>query len=417
MLRLSIQSLWHRRATALLTVISIALSVAMVLGVERARTQARESFSSTVSGTDLIVSARGNPVQILLSSVFHLGYPTNNLSWTSYQTIAKNPAVAWTIPLVIGDSHKGFRAIGTTPDLFEHFQYGRRQGLSFAEGKAFADKLDTVIGAEVADRLNYKLGQKLVVAHGAGEISFVEHKTSPFTVVGILARTGTPVDRAIYITLEGYEGMHEGFGGGFGGDQRSDDPLMSQDTQHEDRTISAFLVGLRSRQDALGMERLVNEFPGEPLTAILPAPTLLDLWEVTAVAETALLVVSSFVVVVGLFGMLTNLLASLNERRREMAVLRSVGARPSQILALIVGEASVLTLAGILVGIGLLSAIILVVQPIAAAKYGFSISLSAFSAGEWMRVGAVWLAGTLVGLVPAIRSYQSSLADGLSIRL
>jgi putative ABC transport system permease protein len=207
-LRLALQSLANRWLTALLTVLAIAVSVVLLLGVEKVRTGARQSFADTISGTDLIVGARSGSLQLLLYSVFRIGNATNNVTWTSYQDIAAMPDIAWTVPLSLGDSHRGFRVLGTTPDYFVHYKYRQTHGLEFSAGQPFSDLFDAVIGADVAEALHYKVGDPIVVAHGAGAISFVEHDDKPFRVVGILAKTGTPVDRTVHISLEAIEAIH-----------------------------------------------------------------------------------------------------------------------------------------------------------------------------------------------------------------
>ena len=202
---LAVKSLRNRKFTALLTVLSIALSVMLLLGVERIRSESRESFTATISGTDLVVGARSSPVHLLLYAVFRIGNPTNNLRWDSYQAIAQRPQVAWTIPLSLGDSHRGYRVVGTDDNYFEHFRYARDRALRFAQGRAFADEHDTVLGADVARTLGYRLDDQIVIAHGAGEVSFVEHDELPQRVVGILAPTGTPVDRTVHVVDEFFE--------------------------------------------------------------------------------------------------------------------------------------------------------------------------------------------------------------------
>jgi putative ABC transport system permease protein len=430
-LPLAVKSLRNRKFTAALTVLSIALAVMLLLGVERIRTESRESFASTVSGTDLIVGARSSPVHLLLYSVFHIGNATNNISWPHYQAIAARPQVAWTIPLSLGDSHRGYRVLGTTADYFEHFRYARARKLELAQGRAFADVHDAVLGAEVAQALGYRLGTSVVIAHGSGDVSFHEHSDQPFTVVGILARTGTPVDRTLLIGLDGLDAIHA--------DQdEAADPLQaalarrSADAehaadaqQHQDaasagtskRTITAFMVGLKSRTAALGMQRAVNEYSGEPLTAILPGATLQEVWEIVGAAEKTLFAVSALVVVVGLAGMLVALLTSLSERRREMAVLRSVGARPMHVFALILGEAAFLTLIGIALGVAALYAGLLAGKPWLEARLGLFIAIGWPSAHELALMLLVAAAGALIGLIPAYRIYRYSLADGMTIRI
>lgn len=414
---LALKSLVNRRVTALLTVISIALSVALLIGVERLRTEARASFANTLSGTDLIVGARSGPVQLLLYTVFRIGDATNNISWKSYQDIAANPKVNWTVPISLGDSHRGFRVLGTTPAYFEHYRYARDRQLVIAEGKQFSDLYDAVLGAEVADKLGYQIGDSIIVAHGASDVSFARHDDKPFKVVGILARTGTPVDRTVHVGLEAIEAIHVDWQGGAPVPGLSISAEQTRRMNLIPKAITGALVGLKSKIATFQVQRFINDYPEEPLSAILPGVALTQLWELIGIAENALLIVSAFVVVVGLFGMLTALLTGLNERRREMAILRSVGARPGHVFALIMGEAGFLTLLGTVLGIALLYLLLLVGQPIIESRFGIFIQIGGLSSYEFILLGAVVAAGFLVGSIPSYRAYRLSLADGLSVRV
>jgi putative ABC transport system permease protein len=412
---LALKSLRNRRATAALTVASIALAVLLLLGVERIREESRESFASAVSGTDLIVGARTSPVHLLLASVFHIGSVASNVGWESYRALSQRPEVAWTIPLSLGDSHRGYRVLGTDAGYYEHLRFGRGRRLEFVQGRAPRDEGEAALGAEVAQALRYKAGDAIVIAHGAGEVSFLQHERHPFTITGVLARTGTPADRTVHVSLQGLDAVHdEG--------AVEEDPIaaaLREDAVgqgHPPKAISAFLVGLKSRPAALGFQRSVNEYAGEPLTAILPGVALQEVWEITAAVERTLLGVSALVVAVGLAGMLVALLTSLGERRREMAVLRSVGARPAQIFALLLGEAGLLTLAGIALGVMALYALLLGGQGWIESRLGLVIVVGWPPARELALMGIVALAGLLIGLVPAWRVYRLSLADGMTIR-
>jgi putative ABC transport system permease protein len=416
-LSLAWKSLSNRRFTALLTVVSIALSVTLLVGVERLRTEARSSFANTLSGTDLIVGARSGPVQLLLYTVFRIGDATNNISWESYQEIAANPNVAWTVPISLGDSHRGFRVLGTTPDYFEHYRYARDRRLVIEEGEPFADLYDAVLGAEVADELGYQIGDPIIVAHGASDVSFARHDDKPFRVVGILARTGTPVDRTVHVSLEAIEAIHVDWQSGVPIPGMSISAEQARAMDLTPNAITAFLVGLKSKGATFRVQRDINEYRQEPLLAILPGVALSQLWNLIGVAENALLIVSAFVVVVGLFGMLTALLTSLNERRREMAILRSVGARPGHVFALIMGEAGFLTLLGVLSGMAMLYLALIAGQPIIESRFGIFVPIGGPTSYEWILLGAVVAAGFLVGSIPGYRAYRLSLADGLAVRI
>jgi putative ABC transport system permease protein len=418
-------SLWNRRHTVLLTVLSIALSVALVLSVERVRSEARTGFASTIAGTDLIVGARSGDLNLLLYTVFRIGNATNNISWESYETIAALPQVAWTIPVSLGDSHRGYRVLGTTGDYFRHYRFGRQRPLEFRDGGPFGDTHEAVLGADVAEELGYDLGAELVLAHGLGRTSFAPHDDQPFRVAGILKRTGTPVDRTVHVSLAGMEAIHRDWQSGARMPLRgktapaagADDSDHDHSHDHEPAQITAFLVGLKSRGAAFRLQRQINEFPGEPLMAIIPGVVLQQLWQLIRVVEVALLSVSVLVVAAGLVGMLTAILTSLNERRREMAVLRAVGARPWHILALLVSEAGLMALAGVLLGFVLVYGLLLGAAPWLENSFGIFLESGPPGPFELAIGGAVIAAALLMALIPAWRAYRTALADGLSVRL
>ena len=419
LLRLALASLGNRRFTALLTVFAIALSVCLLLAVERVRSEARASFANTISGTDLIVGARSGSINLLLYSVFRIGNATNNIRWDSFERFAEHRQVKWAIPISLGDSHRGYRVMGTSTAYFEHYRYARSQPLQLREGRTITDDpFEVVLGAEVAQALGYGLGEQIVLAHGVARISLLKHDDKPFSVVGILARTGTPVDRTLHISLAGMEALHIDWQNGMparGAAQVSAEQARAMDLQP--KQITAFLLGLNSKIATFSLQREINEYRGEPLLAILPGVALQELWSLMGTAEKALFVVSLFVVLTGLIGMLTAILTSLNERRREMAILRSVGARPWHIAGLLVVEAFALALAGVLLGLLLLYLGIAGAQSYVQAHYGLYLPLSAPSGYEWRLLGAILAAALLMGCVPAWRAYRQSLADGLSIRL
>jgi putative ABC transport system permease protein len=417
-LTLAWKSLWNRRATALLTICAIAISVALLLGVQKLRTAARESFANTVSGVDLIVGARSGPLNLLLYSIFRIGDATANVSWKTYQKIATHPDVAWTIPISLGDSHRGFRVMGTDGNYFAHYRFGGDHELKFSSGRPFHDLYDAVLGADVARTLGYKLGDSIIVAHGVGNVSFAEHKDKPFRVVGILAPTGTPVDRTVHVSLEAITAIHIDWQSGMQAPPGY--RVSAAEARHRDLTpdtLTAFLVGMRSRVMTFTMQRAINDYRQEPLLAILPGVALSQLWELVGVADTALMIVAAFVVLAGLLGMLTAILTSLNERRREMAVLRSVGARPRHIFALLIAEAGLLATLGVAAGIGLTYLLLFVGRPLLEKRSGIFVTVTGLSQTDIDILGGIIIAALLIGLLPAFRAYRNALSDGLQVRV
>jgi putative ABC transport system permease protein len=412
------RSLVNRRLTTALTLASVMLSVALFMGVERVRQGARESFQNTISGTDLIVGAKGGTIQLLLYAVFRMGSATANLSYEAYQKWAHDPAVAWTIPYSLGDSHRGFRVVGTTLDFYERYHYRRGRGIELADGAPARGVFDVVLGADVAERLRYKLGDRVVLAHGIADVAIQKHDDKPFHVVGILRKTATPIDRSLYITLEGMEAIHIDW-------QDGAPPMRGQETKAEDlvgrplpiKAITAFLLGAKSRIDTLRLQRAINDDPDEPLMAIIPGVALSELWDGISYAEDGLRVVSAFVVVVGLLGMLISIYNSLNERRREMAILRSIGAGPRLIFTLLVTESLLLTVTGAALGVGLMYLLLVVAQPFVEHAFGLYLEVAPPSLSELVYLGAIGGLGLVLGVVPATRAYLNTLSDGLTIRI
>jgi putative ABC transport system permease protein len=432
LLSLAARSAWNRRAALSLTVLAIALSVLMLLGVERLRQQIRDSFEQSVSGADLIVGARGSPLQLMLYSVFRIGEATHNMEWRSVETLAANPAVAWAIPISLGDSHHGYPVLGTTADYFSHFRYGDQRALRLAEGRPFpggtkgvfdaghANKapgiFDAVLGAEVADALGYKLGSRLTLSHGSGDTGLAEHADKPFTVVGILARTGTPVDNTVHISLAAMEAIHLDWQGGA---HLSGVSIPAEYVTKFDltpKTVTAVILGLKSRAAVFAVQRNINTFRAEPLMAVLPGVALSQLWQVMGYGEQALLAVSALVVGVGLAGLVAVILAGLNERRRELAILRSVGAHPRDILALLTLEGLGLTVTGTVLGFVLLTVLSLVAGPVVEARWGLSLAATAPTVQELYLLAGVIGVGLAASLLPGWRAYRLSLADGLTPR-
>ncbi len=416
--RLSIKSLANRKGVALLTIVSVAISIMLLLGVEKVRTGARESFTDTISDTDLIIGARSGDVQLLLYSVFHIGDASNNFTWQSYQDIAARPEISWIVPISLGDLHQGFRVVGTSNGFFDHYRYRGGRQIAFSAGSAFSDVFDAVVGADVAEKLGYTVGKTIIVSHGLADIGVSAHADKPFTIAGIMAKTGTPVDRSVFVSLEGIEAIHVDWVNGrppLPGEAISADEVRKMDLTPT--SVTAALVGLKSRLAIFGVQRFVNAYPQEALTAILPGIALINLWSIVGVAETALVAVSAMVVVTAILGMVTMILSTLNERRREMAILRAVGARPLHVFGLLMSEAGMLAVAGTLLGVGLLYVALFFIRPIVDARYGLYLPIAWPTPRDLAVLATVMLVGFVAGAIPAFRAYRNSVADGLVVRL
>ena len=416
MLALAARSAWNRRFVLGLVAVSIALSTLLLLGIERLRHDVRQNFAQSVSGTDLIVGARGGAVQLLLYSVFRIGGATNNIRYSNVQALERERDVDWVVPISLGDSHRGFAVVGTSQAYFDRFRYGDRLALVIAQGRRFDNVFEAVPGADVARRLGYRLGDRIVLSHGDGLIAQNDHADKPFEVVGVLAPTATPVDRSVHISLESMEAMHRDWiaGAPVPGARLSAEQVKQQDLTP--RAVTAALVGLKSRAAVFSAQRRIAESGAEPLMAILPGVALDELWEVVGTGERALLAMSALLALVSLAGLVAVFMAGLNERRRELSILRAVGAGPRAVLLLLATEAVLVTLAGIVLGVVVLTLGIVGLADWVQMRYGIMLGRQAPSIEEWTILGALFACGLAAGLLPALRAYGLSLADGLSQR-
>ncbi len=474
--RLAFRSLRSRLLTTSLTIASIALSVTLLVGIENVRAGVRESFAGTIRGTDLIVGARGGTLQVLLSTVFGIGSPAGSVKIATFERWKAHPAVKWAVPYSLGDSHRGFRVVGTTPEFFQRYRFRQNAPVTFATGRPFAEDSDVVIGSEVADRLHYAPGTHVIVTHGMKDIGTSSHEGHPFVVVGVLNRTFTPIDRSVFITLEGIEAMHEGFEKPLvtvpkakpkpkpipikapvapplvmpgaspppgtpmvmpGASPPPGTPMVMpgaapplkvtpvpareaeaapEGHDHADDQITAFFVGTKNRFEALMLQREMNTDLVEPLTAVIPGVALGELWQNIGGAEVGLRVIAMFAVAIGLTGMLVSLYSSLEARRREMAIFRAVGAGPRTIVALLVLESGLLAFLGCVAGVALVYVGLTLGQGPIEQRFGLHLSIRPLGATEWSYLALVFSAGIVIGFVPALKAYRTSLVDGLSPR-
>ncbi len=418
LLKLARLSLWHRRGTVVLTLCSLVISIGLLLGIDHLRLEAKRSFTSTVAGTDLIVGARSGQLNLLLYTVFRIGNATNNISYQHYQQISQHRAVAWSIPLALGDSHKGFRVLGTTADYFKFFKYADQQPLAFAHGQPFQQVYETVLGAEVAKKLGYRLGDNIILSHGVGAVSFSQHRDQPFTVVGILAATGTPVDQSVHVSLQAIEAIHQGWQNGMPSRRLTSNQLdAAQLAALQPTQITGFMLGLKSKAVTFAVQRQINEFKAEPLSAILPGAALAEMWQMLSVVENMLLLVTMLVLLATLVGLMTTLLAAMRERQRELAILRALGARPWQIFWLIELEVLLTTLLAIALALIKLAFLLWLFKPWLSANYGIVIAVLPWHEHTLGLLAVLLGVAMLLAAIPAYLAYRQSLNQGLSIRI
>ena len=415
LLKLTFNSLYARLLTVGMTVFAISLSLMLYMSVEKLRTSAYTSFTDTISQTDLIVGARTSSVQLLLYSVFRIGNATNNITWESYEDVINKKEVAWSVPISLGDSHKGFRVMGTNNEFFKRYKFRGGQSIELGQGKNLDDLYDVIIGAGVAEKLNYSVGTPLIVSHGLQ--SFSDHDDQPFKVSGILAKTGTPVDNTVIVSLEAIEAIHVDWSTGakIPGQITPVEEIRQMDLSP--KNITAALIGVNSKLQIFQLQRWINEYPEESLSSILPGVALQELWRIVGVVENLLLGISVTVIFTTLIGMTAIIFSSLNERRREMAIWRAMGASPKVVIGLLMLEAFIISVMSIIVSTVMLFLTLYVLQPWIDNTYGILVNIEMLSFKDIYIFMLFIIAASLVSLIPAIRAYWFSINDGMTIKI
>ena len=404
--KLALKSLLDRKGSVVLSLMAMTVSIFVLLGVEHIRHQAKDNFSSTISGVDLIVGSKTGSLNLLLYSVFRIGAPTNNIRWETYENIANNKQVDWVIPISLGDSYKGYRVLGTNKNYFQHFSYGQQHKLAFTSGREFDGVFDLVLGYEVAKKLDYKVGDKIVLAHGIAATSFSMHDDRPFTVVGILAATGTPVDQTLHVSLRGIEAIHIDWQQGVKIANSNLTQSELEKAKLQPKSITAFMLGLKSKIATFQVQRTINEYKAEPVMAIMPGVALSELWQMMRILENTLLIVSALVFIAACLGVSSMLLASIRERRREIQLLRIVGAPPYFLFLLIQLEALIITLLSCILGAAFTAACLALFQDQLVASYGLHIEINLFTKNSIAMLASIIVASIVVAIIPSFNMYR-----------
>ena len=416
---LTLKSYRLRKVTVSLLLLSIALSVSLFLGIQIIRKEVKNKFSNAISQTDLIVGSRTGDINLLLYSVFHIGNATNNIKFQTYEYFKNHNFVKWAIPISLGDSHKGFRVIGTNASFFEHYKYNEDKAVFFNKG-SYSELLFTVtIGADVAKKLNYSIHQKIKLSHGVSEHSIFDHDDKEFIITGILSKTYTPLDQALFVSLNSIEAIHADWLHGVPPDESEVIPLEQiHKMKLNPKNITAFYLGLNTPTDILLLKRDINTYIKEPLTSIIPATTLNILWQQVGYAESALGAISILTALISFISVFIAIYNSLQERRREISILRALGTNRSHIFALYLTDSFVLTFLGSFLGVVFTYLILLFANESLSKLLNIAFEFKSFLGfSELMYLFYFNLIGILVGVIPAYKAYWYSIHDGLSIKV
>mgnify|MGYP003979498985 FL=1 len=415
MLSLLLKSMRSRIIPTSLVTISLMASMVLLLSIERIQQGAEEGFNQSISGVDAIIGPRSSSIELVLYTVFHLGRPTNNITTKTVNDVKLRGDISWLVPIALGDSHKGFRVVATEPNYFEHIKYANSQPLVFSKGVAFAELSEAVLGSDVAEKLSYTVGSKIQITHGSVESIGSKHDDFSFMVTGILNKTGTPIDQAIFLDLKGYELLHLGWKSGKKIFNLDDIDLSSlPDDALIPKTVTAAFIGLKSKLTLFNFSKNIREYPKEAISAVIPGIALSELWSIVGLVDKGFQLLSWIIIAISLIAMITLIIASLDNRKQEMTIYRANGASPKFLAMMVLCESIVIGLTAIVGAIILVTIVTYFATAQLNLALGISPSFKWISMDEIKVFSLILLAGALSSLIPASMVFRKNLHQTLS---
>ena len=400
--------------TSLVT-ISLMASMVLLLSIERIQQGTEEGFNQSISGVDAIIGPRSSSLELVLYTVFHLGRPTNNITTKTINDVKQRSDISWLVPIALGDSHRGYRVIATEPNYFQHIRYGNNQPLTFSKGAPFTELSEATLGSDVAEKLNYSVGSEIQITHGSIESIGSKHDDFSFTVTGVLNKTGTPIDQAIFLDLKGYELLHLGWKSGKKVFSLEDIDLSSLPPDAlNPKTVTAAFVGLKSKLTIFNFSKNIREYPEEAISAVIPGIALSELWSIVGLVDKGFQLLSWIIIAISLIAMVTLIIASLDNRKQEMTIYRANGASPKFLAAMVICESLVIGLVAIIGAIILVTAVTYFATSQLNLALGISPSFKWISLDEIKVFGIILLSGALSSLIPAAMVFRKNLHQALS---
>ena len=390
------RSLRQHALSTVITAGSIALACGLLMCVWMVKTQSQTAFTQTNAGFDAVLGARGSKLQLVLNAIFHLEASPGNLAYADYEAIKHHPAVKVAIPIAVGDNLRGYRLVGTVPELFESVEYAPGKKYALAPGgKIFTpDVKEAVAGSFAAERLGLKVGDTFHPFHGLAYDAKNQHADT-YTLTGILAPTNTPADRVVWIPLKGLQTM----------------------SGHDARTatdVSAVLIQLRSPSAGFMLDMMYNK-QGNRLTLAYPVGAIIaDLFSKISWFDQVLALVAYLVALVAAGSVLASIYNSMSARQRDLAILRALGARRRTIFGAVVAEAACIGALGAVAGYAVYFGLLTGVASVIRTQTGVVIDVTARLPILWICPLAMIALCALGGVVPALKAYRTPVAETLA---
>lgn len=388
--KLSWKNLLAKPLNTGLSILLLMLGVAMISLLLLMSTQLEEQFQKNIKGIDMVVGAKGSPLQLILSAVFQVDNPTGNISLSEVEQLKRNRLVAQGIPLSYGDSYRGFRIVGTTSDYVGLYEATLRKG------RLWEKSLEVVIGSKIAATTGLKLGDEFASAHGLAEGGEL-HDHSHFVVVGILDRSSSVLDQLILTATESIWDVHD----------------HGEETEvDEDPQITAMLIKFRGPMGIIRLPRMVNESTN--MQAALPSYEMSRLIGLMGVGIDTLNLIAYLVMIVSAISIFISLYNAIKERRYEMALMRSYGATAQQLFLMVLLEGVLMSFVGIVLGILTSRAGLLIVSDLAEERFHFDFNQLALLTEEFYLMGACLVIGIIAAIIPAIQALRIDISKALA---
>ncbi|HMS33044.1 MAG TPA: ABC transporter permease [Ignavibacteria bacterium] len=407
-LRIVYKNLKQRSLSSLLTIFSIMIGVALVISIILLRQESEEAFNQTATGYELIVGPKGSSLQLTLNTVYQIGLPIQNMPLSAYELLKNDKRVKLAVPYVLGDNFKNFRLIGTVPEIFTEFEYKKGIKYKISPGRIFENDLEAVIGSETAQRTGLKVGDTFTGSHGVDSYEGAEaHDEFRFNVTGVLEKTFTPVDRVIFVTMNSVWKIHHHEA------EESKDTAVSL---KKENTITSILLKLKNPVyfDLIRRQINDNKYEGINAQAVLPVLEIKQLFDIIGNINSILLVIAYLVIFVAAISILVSLYNSMNERKRDIAIMRSLGATKFTILKIIVLEGALISLTGALSGALLGHFTIFIMKNKISDLAGIQITGTAFNIIELYIFAGTIILGIIASIIPALKAYNTDVAKNLN---
>lgn len=406
------KSLWQYRLSTMITAVSIALATGLLMSVFSIRDQANAAFISGTFGFDAVLGARGSKLQLVLNAIYHLETSPGNLNWEMVQAISENPAVQQAIPYALGDNYFGYRIVGTTDQLFEHSEIRKGHQLRIKSGGRQFDNMrqEAVVGSFVAQKTGLKPGDIIHPYHGLSFDPNTKHDEE-YVVVGIMEPTNSPVDRVIFIPIEGVFRMS---GHVLRGDGDEFIPEQGQIIPDEHKEVSAILLKLKNPQAGFSLDQTINK-QGKVATLAWPiAMVMAELFDKLGWVHHVLSLVAYLVVLVACASIIASVYNTIHDRRKQIAILRALGANRNDIYRLILVECAAIAGLGAVLGYLVHFGIMGLAGGILRSQTGIMLNIVQMQSVHLWIVPAMMVLGMIAGILPANKAYRTDVGSQLS---